>query len=101
MDVSTLDGGPPVRETAPIQPIYISGMAYAKIIDGMMNVGYYIERATPDGESERVVVAKLIFPGTACTVARAIAVNHALLDGAMREQAERQGGRLLPEASRP
>jgi len=91
MDVSTLDGGPPVRETALIQPIYISGMAYAKIIDGMMNVGYYIERATPDGKSERVVVAKLIFPGTACTVARAIAVNHALLDGAMREQAERQG----------
>jgi len=57
----------------------------------MMNVGFYVEQATPDGGSERVIVAKLIFPGTASTVARAIAVNQAMLDGAIRDQAEQQG----------
>ena len=78
---------PPAKE--PERPIHVSGMAYAKIIDGMINVGYYAERATPDGGSERVIVAKLVFLGTACTVARAVAVNQALLEGAVREEAER------------
>ena len=89
MDVSALNGAPPAKE--PERPIHVSGTAYAKIIDGMINVGYYAERATPDGGSERVIVAKLVFPGTACTVARAIAVNQALLEGAVREEAERHG----------
>ena len=72
MDVSALNGAPPrERAGAPFRPIHVSGMAYAKIIDGMINVGYYAERATPDGGSERGIVAKLVFPGTACTVARA------------------------------
>ena len=46
MDVSTLDGGPPVKETEPIQPIYTSGMAYAKIIDGNARAGRAARRAS-------------------------------------------------------
>jgi hypothetical protein len=57
----------------------------------MMNVGFYLDRPSPDGGSERVIVAKLTFPARPTTVARAVAVNDALLEGAMREQAERQG----------
>ena len=89
MDVSTLSGGPPAKEPVPIQPILVSGMAYAKIIDGMMNVGFYRDQATPDGGSERVIVAKLMFPGNASTVVRALMVNQSMLDGAMREEVQR------------
>jgi hypothetical protein len=89
LDVSTLSGGPPAKEPAPIQPILVSGMAYAKIIDGMMNVGFYRDQATPDGGSERMIVAKLMFPGNVSTVVRALMVNQSMLDGAMREEVQR------------
>ena len=75
LDASTLTGEPPAKEPLPIQPIYVSGIAYAKIIDGMMNVGLFHEQATADGRNERVIVAKLIFPGTASIVNRAAAPN--------------------------
>jgi hypothetical protein len=71
-------------------------MAYAKVIDGMMNVGFYRDQPTPDGGSERVIVAKLIFPARPTTVARAVVVNHAMLEGAMREEAVRQGFGPIP-----
>ena len=61
-------------------------MAYAKVIDGMMNAGFYLDQSTPDGGSERVIVAKLIFPARPTTVARALVVNHAMLEFAMRER---------------
>ena len=83
MDLSTLTYGAPATEPAPIEPIRVDGMAYAKIIDGMMNVGYFRERPTADGGSERVIVAKLVFPGDASTVNRALVVTQAGLDGAM------------------
>ena len=89
MDVSTLSGGPPAKEPVPIKPILVSGMAYAKIIDGMMNVGFYRDQATPDGGSERVIVAKLMFAGNVSTVVRALMVNQSMLDGAMREEVQR------------
>jgi len=88
VDIPTLTGGPPAKEPAPNQPILVSGMAYAKIIDGMMNVGFYRDQATPDGGSERVIVAKLMFPGNASTVIRALMVNQSMLDGAMREEVQ-------------
>jgi hypothetical protein len=53
----------------------VSGIACAKIIDGMMNVGFFHERATAEGRNERVIVAKLIFPGTASMVTRAVIVG--------------------------
>ena len=90
MDLSTLTYGAPATEPAPIEPIRVDGMAYAKIIDGMMNVGYFRERPTADGGSERVIVAKLVFPGDPSTVNRALVVTQAGLDGAMREQVERE-----------
>ena len=65
-------------------------MAYAKIIDGMMNVGFYRNQAAPDGGSERGIVAKLMFPGNASTVIRALMVNQSMLDGAMREEVQWQ-----------
>ncbi len=89
MDVSTLTDGPPTKEPVRIQPILVSGMANAKIIDGMMNVAFYRDQVSPDGESERVIVAKLVFPGNVSTVVRALVVNQALLDGAVREEVER------------
>ena len=82
--------GVPATEPVPIEPIRVDGMAYAKIIAGMMNVGYFRERPTADGGSERVIVAKLVFPGDPSTVNRAIIVTQAGLDGAMREQVERE-----------
>ena len=85
-DISTLTVEPPAKEPIPIHPIHVSGMAYAKVIDGMMNVGFYLDQSTPDGGSERVIVAKLIFPARPTTVARALVVNHAMLEGAMRER---------------
>jgi len=101
LDASTLTGEPPAKEPLPIQPIYVSGIAYAKIIDGMMNVGLFHEQATADGRNERVIVAKLIFPGTASIVNRAVIVGQAMLDSALREQAELQGnGRPKPGAIR-
>jgi hypothetical protein len=84
--------GPLAKEPVPIQPILVSGMAYAKIIDGMMNVGFYRDQDTPDGGSERVIVAKLMFPGDAHTVIRTIMDNQSMLDGAVREEVERQKG---------
>ncbi len=63
MDLSTLTYGAPATEPAAIEPIRVDGMAYAKIIDGRMNVGFFRERPTADGGSERVIVAKLIFRG--------------------------------------
>ena len=96
MDVSTLTDGPPAKEPVPIEPIHVSGMAYAKIIDGMMNVGFYRDQATPDGGSERVIVAKLMFPGNVSTVIRALMVNQSMLDGAMREEVPR-AARQRPE----
>ena len=90
MDLSTLTYGAPATEPVPIEPIRVDGMAYAKIIAGMMNVGYFRERPTADGGSERVIVAKLVFPGDPSTVNRAIIVTQAGLDGAMREQVERE-----------
>ena len=71
MDISTLTYGAPATEPVPIEPIRVDGMAYAKIIAGMMNVGYFRERPTADGGSERVIVAKLVFPGDPSTVNRA------------------------------
>jgi hypothetical protein len=91
VDKSTLTVEPPAKEPIPIHPIHVSGMAYAKVINGMMNVGFYRDLPTPDGGSERVIVAKLIFPARPTTVARALVVIHDMLEGAMREQAERQG----------
>ena len=90
VDVSTLTGGPPANEPVPIEPIHVSGIAYAKIIDDMMNVGPSRDEATPDGGSERVIVAKLVFPGNASTVIRALMVNQSMLDGAMREEVQEQ-----------
>jgi hypothetical protein len=90
VDASTLAGGLPAKEPVPIEPILVSGMAYAKIIDGMMNVGFYRDQATPDGGSERVIVAKLMFLGNVQTVIRAILVNQAMLDGAVREEVQRR-----------
>ena len=90
MDLSTLTYGAPATEPAPIEPIRVDGMAYAKIIDGMMNVGFFRERPTADGGSERVIVAKLVFPADPSTVTRALVVTQSGLDGAMREQAERE-----------
>ena len=90
MDISTLTYGAPATEPAPIEPIRVDGMAYAKIIAGMMNVGYFRERPTADGGSERVIVTKLVFPGDPSTVNRALVVTQAGLDGAMREQVERE-----------
>ena len=87
MDLSTLTWAP-ATEPVPIEPIRVDGMAYAKIIAGMMNVGYFRERPTADGGSERVIVAKLVFPGDPSTVNRAIIVTQAGLAGAMREQVE-------------
>ena len=43
---------------------------------------------TCGGGSERVIVAKLVFPGDPSTVNRALAVTQAGLNGAMREQVE-------------
>ena len=100
MDVSTLTGGPPAKEPVPIQPIHVSGMAYAKIIDGMMNVGFYRDQATPDGGSERVIVAKLIFPGNASTVVRALMVSQSMLNGAMREEVQKSSGWRKPTPRR-
>ncbi len=91
MDALELAGEPPAKELAPIQPVHVSGIAYAKIIDGMMNVGLFREQATLDGRIERVIVAKLVFPGTASIVKRAIIVGQAMLDAALQEQAELQG----------
>jgi len=99
LDISTFTGEPPAKELAPIQPIYVSGIAYAKIIDGMMNVGLFHERATADGRNERVIVAKLIFPGTDSIVKRAVIVGQAMLEAALLEQAELEGGGP-PEARR-
>jgi hypothetical protein len=90
VDNSTLTGGPPAKEPVPIQPILVSGMAYARIIDGMMNVGFYRDQATPDGGSERVIVAKLMFSGKVSTVIRALMVNQSMLDGAVREEVQRE-----------
>ena len=90
MDISTLTYGAPATEPVPIEAIRVDGMAYAKIIAGMMNVGYFRERPTADGGSERVIVAKLVFPGDPSTVNRALVVTQAGLDGAMREQVERE-----------
>ncbi len=89
MDALTLRGEPPAKEPASIQPISVSGIAYAKIIDGMMNVGLFHEQATADGRNERVIVAKLVFPGTASLVRAAIVAK---LEAALLEQAELQGG---------
>ena len=52
VDVSNLTGEPPAKEPVPIQPIYVSGIAYAKIIDGMMNVGLFREQGD-SGRPER------------------------------------------------
>ncbi len=90
MDISTLIYGAPATEPVPIEPIRVDGMAYAKIIAGMMNVGYFRERPTADGGSERVIVAKLVFPGDPSTVNRTLVVTQAGLNGAMREQVERE-----------
>ncbi len=90
-DLSTLTVEPPFKEPIPIHPIHVSGMAYAKVIDGMMNVAFYLDQPAPDGGSERVIVAKHTFPARPTTVARALVVNRAMLEGAMREQAEWQG----------
>ena len=84
------EDGPLAKEPVPIQPIRVSGMAYAKIIDGMMNVGFYRDQNTPDGGSERVIVAKLMFAGDVHTVIRAIMVSQSMFDGAVREEVERQ-----------
>ncbi len=101
MDASTLTGEPPAKELARVRPIDVSGIAYAKIIDGMMNVGLFHERAAEDGRNERVIVAKLIFPGTASMVRRAVIVGQAMLEGALREEAELQGsGGPKPDAIR-
>jgi len=97
VDASTLTGEPPAKEPARVRPIDVSGIAYAKIIDGMMNVGLFHERAALDGRNERVIVAKLIFPGTASMVRRAVIVGQAMLEGALREEAELQG-KWPPEA---
>jgi hypothetical protein len=70
----------------------VSGIAYAKIIDGMMNVGLFREQATADGRNERIIVAKLVFPGTASMVKRAVIVGQAMLEAALFEQSEMQGG---------
>ena len=85
-------GGQPAKEPVPIDPILVSGMAYAKIIDGMMNVGFYRDQETPDGGSERVIVAKLMFAGDVHSVIRAIMVHQSMLDAAVREEVERQKG---------
>jgi hypothetical protein len=90
MDLSTLTYGAPATEPVPIEPIRVDGMAYAKVIDRMMNVGYFRERPMADGGSERVIVAKLVFPGDPSTVNRALVVTQAGLAGAMREQVERE-----------
>jgi hypothetical protein len=88
----TLRGEPPAKEQAPIQPIHVSGIAYAKIVDGMMNVGLFHDRPMADGRNERVIVAKLVFPGTASLVKRAAIVGQAMLEAALLEQAELEGG---------
>jgi hypothetical protein len=95
----TLRGEPPAKEQAPIQPTYVSGIAYAKIIDGMMNVGLFHDQAMADGRNERVIVAKLVFPGTASMVKRAVIVGQAMLEAALLEQAELERGGP-PEARR-
>ena len=98
-DLATLTGSPAcpanLRRPWPFHGDHVSGIAYAKIIDGMMNIGLLHERATADG----LIVAKLIFPGTASRVTRAVIVGQAMLDGALREEAELQGsGRPKPGA---
>jgi hypothetical protein len=92
LDALTLRGEPPAKEPTLIQPISVSGIAYAKIIDGMMNVGLFHDRAAADGRNERVIVAKLVFPGTASMVKRTVIVGQAMLEAALLEQAELQGG---------
>jgi hypothetical protein len=99
IDVPTVTAEPPAKELIPVPPIHVDGMAYARVIDGMMNVGFYRDQPTPDGGSERVIVAKIVFSARPTTVARALAVNRAMLEGAMREQAERQG--IVPKPFEP
>jgi hypothetical protein len=93
VDGSRPFGDPAATEPAHVEPVQVSGMAYAKIIDGMMNVGFYRERMTSDGRTERVIVAKLVFPGDVHTVIRALTVNQSMLDGAVREEVQRKRGR--------
>jgi hypothetical protein len=48
-------------EPALIAPQYVSGIAYAKVIGGVLHVAYYTEQPTDNSTIERVITTRLVY----------------------------------------
>jgi hypothetical protein len=80
-----------VTEPLLIEPIFLSGIAHAKVIRGLLYLSYFVEMPGnwDSGEPARIIKARLIMP------AASVMDDRAKVDAALREH----GMRVLSRAS--
>jgi hypothetical protein len=82
---NSAEGNAPISEPLIIEPIFVSGVAHAKVIGGLLYMAYFVE--VPAGwqgsDDERVIKARLIMPISALMDGRA-KVDTALSEHGMR-----------------
>jgi hypothetical protein len=73
----------PIREEPYIEPVFVSGMAQANVIGGLLYIAYFVEQPGEWQGDERVIKARLIMPISALMDGRA-KVDAALKEHGMK-----------------